>query len=265
MGTDLHQMTISNLRLGINELARSRRTRDEPLPWQALSQITLLGCVHPDGLDFTTYPDIFVYPHPISQNRGSVALVTDGPPVLIIEVLSESTYRWDLDLERGKGYSYAQAGVREYLALDPTGAFVAEGGRGWRLVDGTYRPWEQDANGRWQSEQIAVAIGLEGVLAAAYSPEGRRVLREGEIEAELARRDAELARREAEITRLQRLLDEQRNNPSEREGLTRDAITPHRAARVDQWRARRSRTTKVTSKTSSVITPASKEIDRSGE
>jgi Uma2 family endonuclease len=38
-----------------------------------------------------------------------VALVLDGPPALIVEVLSESTYEEDLDLTGDKGYSYAHA------------------------------------------------------------------------------------------------------------------------------------------------------------
>src|SRR5579875_1068161 len=115
LGTDLHQTTITNLRWGINEVARLGRLADESSPWHALSQITLLGCRHPDGTDYRTYPDVFVYPHPVDPDRGSMALEVDGPPVLIIEVLSESTYEADIDLDRGKGYSYAHAGVREYL------------------------------------------------------------------------------------------------------------------------------------------------------
>src|SRR5207237_452486 len=83
----------------------------QPVPWKALSQITLLGCVRYDGSAYRTIPDVFVYPRPIDPNRGSVALEVDGPPVLIIEVLSESTYDVDLDLKRGKGYSYGRAGV----------------------------------------------------------------------------------------------------------------------------------------------------------
>jgi hypothetical protein len=196
LGTDLHQMTITNLRLGINEVAHLVRAPGHGLPWQALSQIALLGCTRPDGSDYRTFPDVFVYRHPIDQNRGSVALAVDGPPVLIIEVLSESTYAADLDLERGKGFSYARAGVREYLALDPAGSFLPERGRAWRLENGVYRSWEPDASGRWQSAEIAVAIGVEGILATVYTREGRRQLREGEIAAELERLRRLLAERE---------------------------------------------------------------------
>jgi roadblock/LC7 domain-containing protein len=61
---------------------------------------------------------------------------------------------------------------------------------------------------RWRSAQIEVAIGLEGMLASIYTPDGRRILREGEIEEEQARLCEEMARKDAELERLRRLLDE---------------------------------------------------------
>jgi Uma2 family endonuclease len=156
--------------------------------------------------------------------------------VLIVEVLSESTYEADLDLVRGKGYSYAHAGVREYLTIDPTRAFLAPGICAWRLVEGVYRPWDPDANGRWQSEEIGVAIGLEGTQVSVYTPEGTRTLREGEAEQERARLHAELERERArlhaqlererqqrerlraELDRLRRFRDEQRGEASPGDG-----------------------------------------------
>ena len=122
--------------------------------------------------------------------------------MLIIEVLSESTDEADIDLVRGKGYSYARAGVREYLALDPIGAFLPERGRDWRLMEGVYLLWEPDTVARWQSERIAVAIGLEGMLATVYTREGERQLREGEVGQERAHDRAELGRLRAELVRL---------------------------------------------------------------
>jgi hypothetical protein len=187
LGTDLHQTTIINLRLGINEVAHLQQKPGQPLPWKALDQIALLGCRRPDGSLYRTYPDVFVYLKPIDPNRGSVAIEVDGPPVLIIEVLSESTYEADLDIQRGKGYSYSQAGVREYLALDPTGTFLPERGRAWRLESGVYRPWEPGEYGRWRSQEIGVAIGFEGPIATVYTLEGQRQLTEGEIAVEITR------------------------------------------------------------------------------
>lgn len=203
LGTDLHQTTITNLRLGINEVAHRSLVHGQSAPWQALTQMVLLGCERRDGSLIRTYPDVFVYRHCIDPNRGSVTLAADGPPLLIVEVLSDSTFESDLDLELGKGYSYAHAGVGEYLALDPTRSFVPEGIRAWRLEDGRYRRWEPDKDGRWQSAEIDVAIGIAGALATVYTDEGRRMLHEGEIEQALAQRDTELER-------LRRLLDERR-------------------------------------------------------
>jgi hypothetical protein len=200
LGTDLHQTTITNLRWGINEIARLRRAPEGPVPWKALSQNALLGCLHFDGSSYRTYPDVFVYRHPIDPDRGSVTLAADGPPILVIEVLSDSTYEADIDIVRGKGYSYAHAGVREYLAVDPTGAFLPEGIRAWHLVDETYRLWAPHGDGRWHSAQIDVAIALEGAMATVYTRDGRRILREGEVEEELTRLHQEL-------DRLRRLLD----------------------------------------------------------
>jgi Uma2 family endonuclease len=206
VGTDLHQKTITNLRLGINECAELARQAEGPAPWQALSQIVLLGGRSRDRDDYRTMPDVFVYKRPIDLNRGSLTLSVDGPPALIIEVLSESTYATDIDLERGKGYTYAQAGVPEYLTIDPVGAFLSESIRAWRLVGGIYQPWLSAANGRWQSEEIGISVGLEGIMATIHAADGRRQLREGEIARELVRKDAELSRRDAELSRKDRAL-----------------------------------------------------------
>jgi Uma2 family endonuclease len=200
-GTDLHQKTTTNLRLGINECAELARQPDRPAPWQALSQIVLLGGRSRDRDDYRTMPDVFVYKRAIDLNRGSLTLSVDGPPALIIEVLSESTYATDIDLERGKGYTYAQAGVPEYLTIDPTGAFLPEGIRAWRLIGGIYHPWLPAANGRWQSEEIGIAIGLEGAMATIHTADGRRQLREGEIARELVRKDAELSHKDVQLSR----------------------------------------------------------------
>jgi len=215
LGTDRHQMTITNIRWGINEAAQIDLTPDQSVPWHALSQIALIGCVRPDGSPIRIYPDIFVYARPIDPERGSFSIQGDGPPVLVVEVLSEATYEVDLDLEHGKGFSYARAGILEYLTLDYTRRFLPEGIRAWRLVDGTYQPWLPDTNGRWQSQQIGVAFGLEEDGVAVYTHDGLRILREGEVEAEraLAREERNRIREEnaslrAEIARLRRLLSE---------------------------------------------------------
>jgi hypothetical protein len=182
-----------NVRLGVNESAHAAALPSQPLPWQALSQTIITGFVRPDGTRYTTLPDVFVYRRPIAQDRGSVSIALDGPPVLIVEVASESTYESDLDLVTGKGWTYAHGGVHEYLVIDPRGLFLSDHIRAWRLEGGVYQAWGADERGRWQSQEIAVAFGVEEEWVTVYSSPDRRQLREGEIMATLAAKDAELA------------------------------------------------------------------------
>jgi hypothetical protein len=200
LGTNLHQGTITNLRLGLNEAAVGATPPGGPAPWQALSQTAISGLRRGDGSSYTVLPDVFVMRQPIDERRATLTLEQDGAPLLIAELLSPTTARSDLDLEKGKGYSYALAGVAEYLIVDPTGEYLTERIQGWRLADGVYVPWRPDARGRWRSRMIAVSIGFEGARIAVYSGMGRRLLREGEIERELAvrerRRVADLAEKD---------------------------------------------------------------------
>jgi hypothetical protein len=179
-------MTIMNVRLGINELAAAVALAGQPIPWHALSQTMIIGFQRPDGTAYTTLPDIFVYRLRIAAHRGSVAIALDGPPVLIVEIASESTYASDIDLVRGKGWTYANGGMREYLVLDPTGLFLPEHGRAWRLMEGAYQPWQPDEQGRWHSQELPVAFAVEDGSAGVLGSTGQRQLREGEISGILA-------------------------------------------------------------------------------
>lgn len=194
VGTNRHQMTIMNVRWGVNEVAHALRAPDEAeLPFQALSQTMILGFIRPDGTRYTTLPDVFVYRRHIPLDRGSISLRTFGPPIVVVEVASESTYDADQDLESGKGWTYARGGVREYMVLDPTGVWVPELIQAWRLIEGVYQPWRAGADGRWHSQELPIAITVEDGSAAVYSSAGQRQMREGEITATLARKDQEIA------------------------------------------------------------------------
>jgi hypothetical protein len=216
LGTNLHQIAIRTLTGGINEAAAVATPEGSPALWQAGGQTMVRNLRRPDGSDYTTLPDVFVYLRPWDDLRRSLNIPDDGPPALVIEVLSKETYEADLDLETGKGYSYARAGVQEYLTLDPTYAYAADGGRGWRLADGVYRPWPRDADGRWASAVLPLAFGLEGARAAVYAADGHRFLREGEVERALREqqrlRQEEIARLQQahaeELERLRRRLDD---------------------------------------------------------
>jgi hypothetical protein len=208
LGTNLHQTAILILRTGINEAAAVAVPEGTAVPWQAGGQTMVRRFQHPDGSAYTTLPDVFVYLHPWDDARRSLNVSEDGAPVLVIEVLSKETYENDLDLVRGKGYSYRQAGVREYLTLDPQYRYAPEGGLGWRLDRGEYQPWRRDAGGRWVSRVIPLAFGLEGGRAAVYLPNGHRLLREGEVERTLRERDRQQQQALAEQERLRRVVAE---------------------------------------------------------
>lgn len=208
VGTNLHQEAITNLRWGLNEVASMHAPPGGPSPWQALSQTAISGLVRWDGSRYTVLPDVFVYQHAIDERRATLSLEQEGPPTLIAEVLSPKTALADLNLERGKGYSYARAGVREYLILDPMGTDIAEQVQGWRLEGGGYVSWRSDAHGRWQSQQLPVAIAFEGARVVVYAEDGRRQLREGEVGRTVAALEDRLARQAEEIAELRRRLED---------------------------------------------------------
>jgi hypothetical protein len=237
LGTSLHQTAIRLLISAVNEAAAAAVPEGAAVPWQAGGQTMVRGWRRWDGTEYTTLPDVFVYPKTWDDERGSLHLATDGPPLLIIEVLSKETYEADLDLVRGKGYTYARAGVSEYLTLDPGYRYAPDGGTGWRLERGVYRPWRREADGRWASETLPLAFGLEGARAAVYAVDGHRFLREGEVERALRERDRlrweERRLREESERRLREESERRlREALAEQERLRRDEV-----ARLEQAHA----------------------------
>jgi hypothetical protein len=189
LGTPHHQTTITNVRVGINEAAAAAAPPGGPLPWQAGSQSLILGLRRRDGTRYKVLPDVFVYPRPFDIYRPSLILAQDGPPALVVEVLSPENWDSDIDLEWGKPWSYADAGVTEYLILDPADIFLGGArGRGWRLEAGRYVPWPPDAAGRWVS-RFGFAIGYEGAWAVVYGMDGLRIPPEGYILRSMAERE----------------------------------------------------------------------------
>lgn len=216
VGSCLHQDNIANLRLGLNELATALTLPGGQRPWYAHCQTAISGWRRRDGTPYTTLPDVYLYRHAVERLRATFSLASDGPPLFIIEMLSPTTWRTDLNEERGKPYCYAAGGVQEYLVLDPLGEHLPEYGRGWRLEGDHFVPWLPEAPGRWRSAQFPLAIGTEGIEVAVYGPDGRRQWREGEYteqlvrqQEELSHRQAELERQAAEIAELRRRLGEQ--------------------------------------------------------
>jgi hypothetical protein len=200
-GSDRHQVTMINMRLGINELAHAAVRPGLPLPWHALNQTPLFGCKRRNGTAYKTMPDVFVYKKPIDPDRGSVSLEDDGPPALIVEVANPSTFTKDLDEQAGKAWSYEQAGIHEYLVVDPTGQFVPTLVWAQRLYEGRYENWEPGANGLWWSEEIPIGIGVADDAVTIYDRAGGRLLREGELLTSIAHARAEAEQERAAAAR----------------------------------------------------------------
>ena len=182
----------------------------EAAPWQALSQTGISGLRRWDGTPYTVLPDVFVYRQPVDDRRVILALGEVGPPPLVIEILSRTTYESDLDLRYGKVHSYAQAGVLEFLVLDRTGDYLLKQGQGWRLQGGVYVPWLPEATGGWQSRELGAGVGFEGLHVVVYDQTGQRQLREGEVAQELARQRDKIVHRDEEIAALRRLIEQLR-------------------------------------------------------
>ena len=125
---------LGDTRARVHGSATNEAASQEERPWQAGSQTNVAGFARPDGRPYTTLPEVFVYSEPFDLRRATLSLAEEGPPALIVEVLSDDTWKADLDLERGKPFSYWRGGAAEYLALDPLQQFTGWDGRGWRIA-----------------------------------------------------------------------------------------------------------------------------------
>ena len=180
LGTHYHQDTITNARTGINEVAVALAGEGGEPPFRAGGQTLITGLRRPDGSAYPVLPDVFVYPYAFDMDLPSMSLRAHGPPSLAVEVLSPWTWRADVDMKAGKGWTYADAGIREYLILDPAGRYLGAQGQGWQLEGGRYVPWLPDGRGRWASA-LGFGLGFEGLLLVVSLADGRAVPREGRI------------------------------------------------------------------------------------
>jgi hypothetical protein len=114
-GSDLHQTTITNLRLGVNQVARVGKKHHDPSQWRAFIQMMLIGCRRPNGSSYRTLPDVFVLPLATDENRPSLSMESEGPPLLVIEVLSL------LACQQGKGTVGTDLTIAGYSLGRPLG------------------------------------------------------------------------------------------------------------------------------------------------
>ena len=145
-------------------------------------------------------PDVVVALNAGQQDRGSYKLWKEpGPPDLVLEALSERTWRRDL---RIKPRMFEDLGVREYWIIDPIGK-LASPIMGHRLRDGRYEAVPRAKTGGWISDVLGAELlidsgefRLRDLEASEPVPDFKGLTRL-HAEAEQARSEAE--RRIAEL------------------------------------------------------------------
>lgn len=157
-------------------------------------------------------PDVFVVFGAFGNHkRNSWFTWREGGrhPNFVLEVASESTWRWDAS---GKRDIYARIGVDEYWRFDPTGECFNPVLIGERLVNGEYRPIEVTDDGdtlRGRSDVLNLDICVRDELDfRLYDPvrgEWLMYYQEAQdaLQAERAARETAEAERQANITALQ--------------------------------------------------------------
>ena len=146
-------------------------------------------------------PDVVVSLDAGRQDRGSYKLWKEpGPPDLVLEALSERTWRRDL---RIKPRLFEDLGVREYWIIDPIEK-LAEPIMGRRLRDRRYEPIPKALTGGWISDVLGAELlidsgefRLRDLKASQPVPDFKGLTRL-HAEAEQARSEAERGRIEAE-------------------------------------------------------------------
>ena len=166
---------------------------------------------------------------PRRRRSLSFAVEHDGPPDLVLELLSFGTWQKDVGVGRGldaKLRFYAECGVREYWLYDPEG-YRTDGGsvlQGFRLHAQAYREIATAPEGAlWWSDALQTHWGLtlqqhrvSGPYAQLrvrdpetgtwYAAEHQRIRERRQDKARLAAQTAQMAEKDAQIARLKRQL-----------------------------------------------------------
>ncbi|MDE2686769.1 MAG: Uma2 family endonuclease [Chloroflexota bacterium] len=178
-------------------------------------------------------PDVFVVIGALGNHKRNSWFTWregDRQPNFVLEIASESTWRWDAS---GKRDIYARIGVDEYWRFDPTGECFSPPLIGERLVNGEYRPidvTDDDGILRGRSDVLSLDICVRDELELRlydpvrgewlmYYQEAQDALQaKGEaLQTERQALQAERAAREAAESRIRELeaqLTRQQNNDS---------------------------------------------------
>ncbi|MCY3637577.1 MAG: Uma2 family endonuclease, partial [Chloroflexi bacterium] len=112
-------------------------------------------------------PDVFVIIGALGNHKRNSWFTWregDRQPNFVLEIASESTWRWDAS---GKRDIYARIGVDEYWRFDPTGECFNPALIGERLVNGEYRPidvTDDDGILRGRSDVLSLDICVRDEL-----------------------------------------------------------------------------------------------------
>ena len=105
-------------------------------------------------------PDITIALGVGRHHRNSYKIWVEGqPPDLVVEGLSENTWRRDVDI---KPALYSDLGVREFWQIDPLGR-LAQPITGYRLHRGVYRPIPATAAGAYSSDVLHAELSYDRV------------------------------------------------------------------------------------------------------
>ena len=154
-------------------------------------------------------PDVFVHPFPYPHpGIGKTLTIAElGVPLLVIEVLSDTTFKHDLDERRGKAWSYGEAGVSEYLIVDYGLQYMPEHVKALRLRDDRWVPWLPSPEGRWESLALGVSFSFDGLYLRVHDRAGNLLPRPYEAHALQRKQEMNLREREGELRERDALLE----------------------------------------------------------
>ena len=197
-GPDRRQRAIRTLCENLLQVQEKRGA-----PWHVGMQLTTLMGDVPGKEDWQPSPDILVHLTAGPGDLSSLDAVALGAPQLVIEVLSRSTWRYDIE---AKKEAYWHAGVEEYLNFDPTTDYLGTDVQAWRRASRGFVPWRAMraiARGRWHSRVIDVTFRPQSMLLRVTDGDGQLMPTLGEA-VRLAERERRIAQQEQLVAQQER-------------------------------------------------------------
>jgi hypothetical protein len=124
----------------------------------------------------------------------------DGPPTLVVQVASPSTWEFDVNDVSGKVVGYLGTGVEYYLVFDPTNDLMGTPCRGWRRIGGATRIWRPEADGSYRCASLGIALRPEGIILRVLDQDGQPVPTREERLEQLAYQARQLSTQAGQIT-----------------------------------------------------------------